>query len=155
VRQDQLRDEWRRLRDDTARTNKVLSSYDRGSRKYGKVRATERAMRYWDLPLTPKDKATIRLPPPPPDLWENVVADALVEALKTGLARPLTNPRTVAARPEIAVLATAFELVRSIAPEVPALQRGKGVRRPGSAEWFSWRIATLRRRSAPPAIEKA
>jgi hypothetical protein len=150
ARQDQRRDEWRRLREDTARTNQVVSSYKSSRRKLGKKRATERAVRNWDLPLTSKDKkAAPSLPPPRPDLWENEVGDALIGALEAGLARSLTSSRTVAAWAEIAVLTTAFSVVHSIAPEAPALRRGKGVREPGSASWFSYRIATLKRRGAP------
>jgi hypothetical protein len=150
ARQDQRRDEWRRLRDDTARTNKVVSSYESRRRKLGKKRAAERAVRNWDLPLTSKDKkAPPPLPPPRPDLWENEVGDALIGALEAGLARPLTSSRTVAAKAEIEVLTAAFSMVHSIAPEAPALRRGKGVREPGSTSWFKYRIATLKRRVAP------
>jgi hypothetical protein len=130
-----------------ARTHLVTGSFERNVGKLGKAEATRRTLRHWGRRLLAKDRVGIRLPVRRRPTWGEVVGDALIEALEDELGRSLRNPRRKEALGEIEVLVEAFALITRITTP-PALTRGKGIRRPGSARWFASRIATLAAKAA-------
>jgi hypothetical protein len=129
----------------------VMDRFERSRRRDGTPIAATRAAMRWDSELRPtgqtfRQKRAVQ--------WTERIADALIEELEAGLRHGLRFSRTLAGSasgPTIRVLVAFCEIAikEGISPARLDLVRGKGVRRPGSAQWFSNKIR--KRRAAPVA----
>ena len=147
--------EWLAYRDSWAdmfrRGAIVFETIERNRRRDGRRRAVQKAVRAWTRKLTPAEHRLSANPMPKVE-WEYEIADALIRVLERELMRPLRFSRrpfgdTYGADLEVLVAAFDVAVKAGIFPDRNLL-RGKGTRRPGSANWFVSRIRYHRNQGA-------
>jgi len=142
-----FRDSWA---DITRRSTIVSEAFEHNRRHDGSARAVQKAVRGWTRKLTPPEHR-LKPRPMPPTVWENDIADALIEFLERELMRPLRFSRSSSGKTygaELEVLVAMFNVAvkTGILPDRKLL-RGKGTRQPGSANWFVSRIRHRRKQA--------
>jgi len=142
-----FRDSWA---DITRRSAIVSETFEHSRRHDGSPRAVQKAVRGWTRKLTPPEYR-LKPRPMPPTVWENDIADALIEFLERELMRPLRFSRSSSGKTygaELEVLVAMFNVAvkTGILPDRKLL-RGKGTRQPGSANWFVSRIRHRRKQA--------